>query len=76
MWRYNKQVALVLYKERRQEYFWKDCGMSFAALGEAEALAAGVVPIMAAGTVISATSRMAKGVTKKRRKKVVKRKRR
>ena len=30
--------------------------MSLAALGEAEALAAGVVPIMAAGTVINATS--------------------
>lgn len=40
--------------------------MSLAALGEAEALAAGVVPIMAAGTVINATSWMAKGVTKKR----------
>ena len=38
--------------------------MSFAALGEAEALTAGAVPIMAAGTVIGATSRMAKGVTK------------
>ena len=42
--------------------------MSIVALGEAEALAAGAVPIMAAGTVINATSKMIPRGTKSKKK--------